>query len=227
MRAGDRYAEHLSRQHVGRGTAAADIRGARAVSARVGTLRAAQTEFEYLRVRTGAQPCRRRSNERLMVDDGEQRRFDELSLEYRRGYRQNRLGREKHRPLRQGADIPRETEIFQPFQKVVGEYAEGAEVRKVFFLETQIGEILHRLLQSRRHGVRIAAAPAVEQVEYRPLFAQPLLQIAVGHRELIEVGEHGQIAFRRKRCCHCFFSSDEIFSAGYFGSFHATRTFLM
>ena len=162
-----------------------------------------------------------------MVDDGEQRRFDELRLEYRRGHREYGLGREKHRPLRQGADVPRETETFQPFQKVIGEYAERSQIGDVLVLEAQILKILHRLLQSRRHGVRIAAAPAVEQVENRPLFAQSLLQIAVGHRELIEVGEHGQIAFRRKRCCHCFFSSDEIFSAGYFGSFHATRTFLM
>ena len=222
-------AEHFAREHVGCRTAPADVRGARAVGTRVGTLRAAQPELQDLGVRAGGEPCRRGRDEGLMIDDGEERRLDDLRLEDGRGHREDGLGGEDDRPLGHGGEIPREAEGLQPFQEILGEDAERPQISDVLLLEAQVAKVLHRLFEPRRHGVGIAAAAAVKEVEHRPLFAHALLEIAVRHRELIEVGEHGEIAFTGKRRDHFFSSAaaDLTLSRQCLGSFHDTFTFLM
>ena len=58
----------------------------------------------------------------------------------------------------------------------------------------QVLDIIHDLLKSRRDG---KAAPvrdvAEEDVEAADLLAEPGVEIAVPHRQLIEIAEHGQI----------------------------------
>ena len=229
VRARHRDAEHLPRKHVGRGAAAADICCTRAVSAGVRPLRTTEPELQYLRVRARGEPRRSGGDERLMIDDGKERRLDDLRLEDGRRHREDGLGREDHRPFRYSFKVARETEGFEPRKEVFRENAQRPQISDVFLLEAQVAKILHRLFQSRRHGVGIAAAAAVKEVEHRPLFAHSLLEIAVCHSELIEVGEHGEIALTGEWRDHFFSSAagGALFSKQCFGSFHGVLVFLM
>ena len=162
MGARNRDAEHLARQHIGGGTAPADVGGACAVDARVGSLRAAQTELKYLGVRAFAKPRRRCRDECLVINYGEQCRLDELRLEYWRAYGEYGLGREDDCPLGNGADIARETELTHPVYEAFGKDAQRAQIFRVPVLDAQVPEVLDRLFEPRRHGVGIAAGTAVK-----------------------------------------------------------------
>ena len=114
VRALDGDAKHFAREHVAGGVAAADDRRARAVDARVRPLRAPQAKFQNAAALRGLHHAAGLGgDERLMVDDVEQRGFDELRLEDRRAHADQRLAGEHDGALGHGVNIARKAEIAQ------------------------------------------------------------------------------------------------------------------
>ena len=128
-----------------------------------------------------------------------------------RAHGDNRLARENHSPLGHGFYVTRKTEIRKRGQELFAEYSERTEIGYVRLGKVQIADIFRHLLQSRRHGVGVSAASAVEKVERGATVVHSALEISVRHRELIQVGEHSEVTLAADRKGH-FFSS--VFSEG-------------
>ncbi len=113
MRTRHGNAEQFARQHVGSRAAAADDGSARTVHARIRALRAAQTEFHH-RIPFGgvSDLSRLGGDQRLVVDDVQQRRFQKLRLAQRGAHGNDRLFRKYDRSLRHGIYVARKAKIF-------------------------------------------------------------------------------------------------------------------
>ena len=124
-----------------------------------------------------------------MVDDVEQRGFDELSFGKRRADGHNRLHGEHDFALSHRVHVAGEAEVFEVVEKVLGERAERAQVLYVACGKAYVFDILHRLLKPGGYGVVYLTFSAEEHVEGRERIVDSALEIAVHHGELIEIGE--------------------------------------
>ena len=72
----------------------------------------------------------------------------------------------------------------------------GAQVGDIVLVEVEVLDVLHDLLKACHHGVSAAVGVlAVEDVKVDDLIAEACLEVAVGHGQLVEVHQHGQIEF--------------------------------
>ena len=198
MRAAHGDVVHLAGEHVARGHAPADDRRARAVDARVRSLRAAQAELEHaVALRRLHDAAGLGGDQRLMVDDVEQRRLHQLRLDHGRAHAHDGLGGEDDRALGHGVDVAREPEILQEVEEALVKRIQAAQVRDVLRGEVQAADVLDRLLQARGDRMRrLVALLAIEQVEHGDVLRHAVAPVAVHHRQFIQVGHHRQIAHR-------------------------------
>ena len=117
-----------------------------------------------------------------MIDKIEKSRFDDLRFEQGRAYRQNGFVREHDLPFAHRLDRTREFEIFQVFQKTLGEKAKRGEIGDIFLVEAQIFKILRRLLHARRDRIRDQLVRAEKEIERRLAFMDPFIEIPLSHR---------------------------------------------
>ena len=109
--AANRDAVEPSRQDVGRGRRAADVRGARRGDGAVGTLGAPQPELQDGSAAGGLHDAGRLGgDQRLEPDDREQHALDQLSLEERPAHPHQRLVAEDDRALGNRVDVAGETQ---------------------------------------------------------------------------------------------------------------------
>ena len=194
----DADVEHLSREHVARRRAAADHRGARAVNAGVRPLRAAQAKLHHIVPASGIHhACRLGCDERLMVDEVEQRRFDQLRLHDGRAHAQERLIREHDRALGHAVDFPREAQRAQHVEKILVKEVQRPQIIEVLLGKMELIDIVDDGLRARHYRVSIVFAVAKKQIEHGLVFAHAITVIPVHHRELVQVGHHGQVSCAR------------------------------
>ena len=134
-----------------------------------------------------------RGDQRLDVHAVDDERLDELSLDERRGHLEHRLGREEDRPLGHRAYVSAEPEPPQPLQERRTKQSRRLEERKLVFAEPKPLEIVERVLDPGRDEVAppVREAAAVELKRRLPL-GHPLREIALAHRQLVEVEEESR-----------------------------------
>ncbi len=196
----DRDAEQPPGEDVRGGGRPPHVRRARGGEAAVGPLRPAQAEVDHLVSAGGeAHPRRLGRDERLEVDEVEQRRLHELGVEDRAAHAHERLVGEHHRALGHRVDVA--------LQAQKGELGEEARVEdRPAVVAAQRGEVidvLSREVEPRQElegprqpaGHREAAPERVraeEEVEDGLLARAPGVAIGLGHRELVEVRGEGE-----------------------------------
>ena len=188
-------AEKLIGNGTGSAVAAADISGTGTQNGSVGTLGTAGTEFQHRPSlgRTDHAVCLG-GDQALMVDGQQQEGFDQLCLNGRGTDRQDRLLGENRRTLGNGPNIAGELEMRQVIQEFLAEQVPAPEILDVRRFETQFLDIVDDLLQAGGNGKSAAVGTlAVKHIEISDLIPVIFLEIAVGHGQLIEVTQHGQI----------------------------------
>ena len=197
-RAADGDAEELTREHRRRRGRAADVGGACAVDGGVDVVCAACAE-----VGNDAPACRPhdaarlRRDERLVVDLGEERRLDELRVDDGRGHGEDRLFGVHDRAFAKRADVACEAVVREVVEEVFVEERERAQVVDVSRREVHRLDVLNDLLKPREDGKAAAVGVAAEEdVEGGACFPSllALAEIAVGHRQLVEIHHHRDVA---------------------------------
>ena len=185
----------------GGGGTAADKGGTRAERGTVCPLRAARTEFGHR-----APVCRAHDAVRLGGDQGlvVQRQqdvgLDELRFDGGSAYRQDRFSRKDRRPLRHGVNVAGKAEVAQIGEEGLVKAMLGAQKGNILFGEMQILDIGDHLLQPGGDGKTAPVRDLSEEnVKIGDLvrFAQHV--IAVGHRQLVKIAEHGVVLIFHKR----------------------------
>ena len=175
--------------------AAADVGRACAQNRALCALRSAGAEFQHRPALRGADDavCLG-SDQALVVEDEQDIRLDELRLDGGCADGQDRLAREDRRALRHGEDVAREAEIAQVGEEVLVKDAAAAQVGDVLFGKMQVADVVDHLLQPCRDGEAAAVGDvAVKDVEIADAVTHPVAEIAVAHRQLVEVAEHGHV----------------------------------
>ena len=95
-----------------------------------------------------------------------------------------------------GPDIAGELEILQILQEGLGEEVPRPQVGDVLLREVELLDVADDLLQTGRdaEAAAVGAAPE-EQIKVGDPVLVAVLEIAVGHGQLVEVTEHGQVQF--------------------------------
>ena len=84
--------------------------------------------------------------------------------------------------------------IPQVFQEFLAEDMFGVEVLDVLLGEGQVLQVLHQLLHAGHNGeAAVVGHLAEKHVEIANGVLEPVGKIAVGHGELVKIGEHGQV----------------------------------
>ena len=200
VRAPHRQAEEASREHVrGRGDAA-HVGRARGAEAAVGALRPPQAEVDHLVAPRGeADPGGLGRDQRLEVDEVEERRLDELRVEDRPPHADEGLVGEHDRALGDRVDVAAQAQLAQLAQEgrveerpaVVAE--EAAQVGDVLGREVEAGQVVESAGEAAGH--REAAAEGVspeEEVEHGLLLRPARVTVGLGHGQLVQVRREGE-----------------------------------
>ena len=131
-----------------------------------------------------------------MVDGQQNHGLNELRLNHRACNGDERLAREYRRALGDSPDVAFELEVAQIVEKRLGEAFAAAEVCDVLLGEAEIFEVGDQLLDTGHDGIAAAVRNAAEEhIKVCAAVAHTLFKIAICHRELVEVGQHGKISF--------------------------------
>ena len=129
-----------------------------------------------------------------MVDLQQQIRLHELRLDGGRAHRDERLAREHGRALRHGPDVAGEAEVFQIVQKCLAEQLPAAQIGNVLVGEVQVLNVIDDLLETGGDGVAAVVGHAAEEyIEVGDAILHVVVEIAVAHRQLIKIAEHGHV----------------------------------
>ena len=203
-RAADGDAEELTREHCRRRGRAADVGGACAVDGGIDVVRAACAEVGDDAASCSAHDAARlRGDERLVIDLGEDRRLGELRVDDGRGHGEDRLFGVHDRALAEGADVAREAVVREVVEEVLAEERERAQIVDVFGGKVHVLDVFDDLFKPREDGEAAAVGVAAkEHVEGGACSAGllALAEIAVGHRQLVEIHHHRDVA--RFKLCH-------------------------
>ena len=200
MGACDGDAKELAREHVAGARAAAYVGGAAGRKGAVDALGAAQAKLKD-RLAAGGDihaGCLG-GDEGLEVDDVEQGGLDELALGQRSPHPDDRFVREGDRALGHGIDLDAQLKVEQVVEEVLAKEGlvviafEATQVSDVAFAETKGGEEVHDVFQPADEGESpIKGVLAKEEVKNAFLLRFARFVIAIGHGELVEVGEQGE-----------------------------------
>jgi hypothetical protein len=196
----DRDAEQLPGEDVRGGIAAAHPGGPGRGERAVDPLRTAQAELAHVVLpRREADARRLGGDERLEIDQVEQRGLQELAEDDGAGHPEHGLLREHDRPFRHGVDVAAEGEIPEGVQKALLEERgavvalQAREVFEVTFGKVEALDVLDGELEPAGHGEPAAEGGlAEEEVERRLLPVRARLPVGVGHGELVEIREERQ-----------------------------------
>ena len=129
-----------------------------------------------------------------MVDAQQHHGFHKLGLDGRPAHGDNGLPGEDGRALGNGPHVAGECKIPQVFQEFLAEDMFGVEVLDVLLGEGQVLQVLHQLLHAGHNGeAAVVGHLAEKHVEIANGVLEPVGKIAVGHGELVKIGEHGQV----------------------------------
>ena len=212
MRAKDRDAVDLAGEAVGGGAAAAHVGGARHGEAAVRALGAAQAKvgdgvalgrLDHARGLGG--------HERLKVHEVEQGRLEQLAGHHRALHAHDRLAREHHVALARGPHVHVHGEVREPLEELGLEHgaaAGGLDAPEVGDVLVGVAEALHEvgdLAGAAGHGVAAGEWVVTEEDgEAGTGVAHARLPVALGHRELVEVGVERHVGGLRDVCeRHC------------------------
>jgi len=177
--------------------AAADVGSTGTQHSSIGTLGPAGAELQHRAALSGPDDAvGLGSDEALVVDAQQQVGFDELGLDGGSPDGDQRLLGEDHGALGHGPDIAGELEVLQILQKLLGEEIPVTQIGDIRLREMQLLDVADDLLQTccDTEAAAVGAAPE-KQVEVGDAILVTVVEIAVGHGQLIEVAEHGQIQF--------------------------------
>ena len=131
-----------------------------------------------------------RRDQRLEVHDIDERRLDELRFEQGRGHLEHRLVGKEHRPLAHRADLTREAHPAEPLEEGRAEEPHLLQEAELVVAEPELLQEREPVLDPR--GDQIAPARrqvAAEELEGRRTLVDPLGDIALAHRQLVEVDQ--------------------------------------
>ena len=197
MSARHRQAVGFARKHVGRGRAAADHGGAACPHAAAGSLGAAQAELGNGQAMSRqAHASGLSGDKRFEVHAVQERRLDELAIHDGAHHAHDRLMREHHSAFGHGIDIHTQRERAQVIQELRLEQlaparrVKACQIPHVIGAEPEsfyeLGELIHAAGDSVAAAERIVAEI---RMEARLRGALPRFPIALGHGQLIQVGE--------------------------------------
>ena len=182
------YVEHLPGNDVGSGTATADDRRARTVNARVRSLSATKPEFHHhAALRRATDFCRFGGDQRLVVDDIQQRRFGKLRLNQRRLDCENRLARKYRFSLFHRVHVARETQVFKILQKFFVERVQRTEIGNIVLGKMPVQKIIHRLFQPCEQRIGNHFVLTEEDIEHHFFLVLFLFEKAVAHCNFVKI----------------------------------------
>ncbi len=216
VRAADGNLEQPAGQHVAGRRAAADVGRAAGRDAAVDALCSSQPELQHRLAGGGlADACRLGRDQRLKVYQRQQGRLQELALQQRTAHPQQRLVREADGSFGQGVDIAREPQAAEVIEKrrleerfVIGS-VEGRQKCHVLRRETELPAVVDHAGQSAGNAEAARKRMLAERELKDGFVGQPArLPVAIGHGELIEVGQQGErLAVEGERSGHGAFQS--------------------
>ena len=194
--ADDRHAVALAGLDIGGAGKAGDIACARRKKPGLGAVRGAQTEIRENFSRRRQHHARGfRSDQRLVMQDVDQPRLDELRLRQRRRDADQRLVGKTHAALGDGVHVAGEAKTLKIIEQVLPEAAGAFQPVDVGGGKAQSLEIAKRVVEpGSEHEAAPRRQPAHEELEHR-LFVLAAIQIGLDHVEFVEVG--GQRTGRR------------------------------
>ena len=205
VRAKDGNAIAAPGKHVGRGRAARHVARARNGQTAIGTLGAAQAELGD-GATIGRQHHARRlgGDERLEADDVEQRGLEQLALQRRAGDAHHGLARKNKLALGHGVDVHVRAEVAQVVEELglehraTGRGLKRREVVDVLGRKAQVLDQLGQLRGAAHDGVGAAKGMvAVKRRKTTLLVGLAALPQALGHSELVQIGEHCDVGGMR------------------------------
>jgi len=192
-------------KHVGRRRAAGNVARARNGQAAIGTLCTAQAKLGDGATIGGQHHARRLGgDECLETDDVEQRGLEQLTLQRRAGDAHHGLARKHELALGHGVDIHVRTEVAQVVEecrlkhRAAGRSLERSEVVDVLGRKAQVLDKLGQLGGAAHDGIRAAKGMvAVKRRKTTLLIGLAALPQALGHSELVQIGEHCDVGRMR------------------------------
>ena len=131
-----RYGKLLSGINIRGRDTAGNNRCAGTVNARIRPLRTTKTELHNpVTLCRMNHPCRLCSNQGLMIDNVQNRRFNKLCFYNRRNHFYERFLRKDHRSLRYRIDVSRKMETAEIIDKIFFKNMEAAKIINIFFIE--------------------------------------------------------------------------------------------
>ena len=129
-----------------------------------------------------------------MVDRQQHHGFDELGLHHRPPDGHDGLVGEDGGALRHRPNVAGEAEVFQIIQKGFAEQLFSPQVGDILFGEGEAFQVVHQLLHTRHdRQTAVIRHPAEEHIEVGDAVPAALPKKAVGHGELVKIGQQGQI----------------------------------
>ena len=205
VRAKDGNAVAAPGKHVGRGRAARHVARARNGQTAIGTLGAAQAELgDGATIGRQHHAHRLGGDERLEADDIEQRGLEQLALQRRAGHTHHGLARKDELALGHGIDVHVRTEVAQVIEELglehraTGRGLKRREVVDVLGRKAQVLDQLGQLGGTAHDGVRAAkGVVTVKRSKTTLLIGLTALPQALGHSELVQIGEHCDVGGMR------------------------------
>ncbi len=138
--------------------------------------------------------CRLGRDQTLMVDNAQNRGFNKLRFHDRCHNLYHGFSREHQRAFRNAVDIAVEAEVGKIIQKIRVKDLQSAQVLDVLCREVQIFNVSDKLFNAAHD--RIAAAERIvaeKRVENNGFVFNLVLEIALHHREFVQIGEQRQV----------------------------------
>ena len=129
-----------------------------------------------------------------MVERQQQKRLDQLRLNGRGAYRDNRFPWENRGSLRNGPHIAGKAEVPETGQKFFRKQLPLPQIGNVFFRKVEVLQIADDLFQPRADGESAPVRHVPEkEVKIGDLVLFPGLKVSVAHGQFVEITEHGQV----------------------------------
>lgn len=205
MRAKDGDAVTASGKHIGRRGTAGNVARARNGQTAIGTLGSAQAKLGHGAAVGGKHHTRRLGGDkRLEADDIEQRRLEQLALQRRTGDAHHGLARKDELALGDGVDVYMCTKIAQVVKesrlehRAAGRGLERGEVVDILGRKAQVLDQLGQLGGAAHDGIGAAEGMVtIKRGKTTLLIGLAALPQALGHSELVQIGEHCNVGGMR------------------------------
>jgi hypothetical protein len=118
-------------------------------------------------------------------------RFDQLGSRKRRRNLENGLAGEYRGALRNGTDVPAESEIQQPVQKLIGEPTDRPQVFDRRYVEAETLQVIQNDVSAAcKKEISVGREPPNEERKDGPI-EHALFKVCLEHGQLVEIREKG------------------------------------